>query len=278
MILIADSGSTKTSWALVDQGGMVFEYTTLGINPFFQTHEEIYEDVNKNLYPKIKQITVDEIYFYGAGCALPDKKEIVAGVLREFYPRATIYVESDLLGAARSLCKKTPGIACILGTGSNSCFYDGTSIIKNVSPLGYILGDEGSGAVLGKLFVADCLKNQMPARIVDRFYKRFELTPAIILERVYKKPFPNRFLASLSIFLSENLFEQEIQDLIYRGFMDFFKRNVKQYDYENYTVNIVGSIGYHFSDILKEVAEESGITIGTIEKSPMCGLIEYHTK
>ncbi|MGL5318340.1 MAG: ATPase, partial [Bacteroidales bacterium] len=170
MILIADSGSTKTSWALVDQGGMVFEYSTLGINPFFQTSEEIHEDINKNLYPKIKQITVDEIFFYGAGCALPEKKEIVASVLREFYPNAVVYVESDLLGAARSLCKNTPGIACILGTGSNSCFYNGESIVKNVSPLGYILGDEGSGAVLGKLFVADCLKNQMPARIVDRFY------------------------------------------------------------------------------------------------------------
>lgn len=278
MILIADSGSTKTSWALVDQGGMVFEYTTLGINPFFQTCEEIEEDLNKNLYPKIKQINVDEIFFYGAGCALPEKKEIVASVLRVFYPKATIHVESDLLGAARSLCKTTPGIACILGTGSNSCFYNGEAIIKNVSPLGYILGDEGSGAVLGKLFVADCLKNQMPARIVDRFYKRFELTPAIILDKVYKQPFPNRFLASLSIFLSENISEHEIQDLIYKGFVDFFNRNVKQYDYENYIANIVGSIGYHFSEILKEAAEETGVTIGTIEKSPMRGLIEYHTK
>lgn len=278
MILIADSGSTKTSWALVDQGGMVFEYTTLGINPFFQTCEEIQEDLNKNLYPKIKQINVDEIFFYGAGCATPEKKEIVASVLRMFYPKAITHVESDLLGAARSLCKTTPGIACILGTGSNSCFYNGETIIKNVSPLGYILGDEGSGAVLGKLFVADCLKNQMPARIVDRFYKRFELTPAIILDKVYKQPFPNRFLASLSIFLSENISEQEIQDLIYKGFVDFFNRNVKQYDYENYMVNIVGSIGYHFSEILKEAAEETGVTIGTIEKSPMRGLIEYHTK
>lgn len=278
MILIADSGSTKTSWALVDQGGMVFEYTTLGINPFFQTCEEIQEDLNKNLYPKIKQINVDEIFFYGAGCATPEKKEVVASVLRSFYPKAITHVESDLLGAARSLCKTTPGIACILGTGSNSCFYNGETIIKNVSPLGYILGDEGSGAVLGKLFVADCLKNQMPARIVDRFYKRFELTPAIILDKVYKQPFPNRFLASLSIFLSENISEHEIQDLIYKGFVDFFNRNVKQYDYENYMVNIVGSIGYHFSEILKDAAEETGVTIGTIEKSPMRGLIEYHTK
>ncbi|MGL5937371.1 MAG: ATPase [Phocaeicola sp.] len=278
MILIADSGSTKTSWALVDQGGMVFEYTTLGINPFFQTCEEIHEDLNENLFPKIKQINVDEIFFYGAGCATPEKKEVVATVLRAFHPQAIINVESDLLGVARSLCKATPGIACILGTGSNSCFYDGEMITQNISPLGYILGDEGSGAVLGKLFVADCLKNQMPARIVERFYKRFDLTPAIIMDKVYRQPFPNRFLATLSIFLSENISEPEIESLIYKGFIDFFNRNVKQYDYENYSVNVVGSVGYYFLEILKDAAEETGITIGTVERSPMAGLIEYHTK
>lgn len=277
MILIADSGSTKTSWSLVDREGMMFEYTTLGINPFFQSEEDIYEDLAANLFPKICMISIEEIFFYGAGCALPEKKEVVARALRRFYPKATIEIESDLLAVARAQCRQNVGIACILGTGSNSCFYNGEKIVKNVSPLGYILGDEGSGAVLGRLLVSDCLKNQLPQRLTDKFFKRFDITPAQILENVYKRPFPNRFLASFTIFLSENICEPEIAEIVNKGFRDFLTRNVMQYDYENYCVHVIGSIAYYFADNLNAVAGELGVTIGSIERSPMKGLVIYHS-
>ncbi|MGL5893378.1 MAG: ATPase [Bacteroidales bacterium] len=278
MILIADSGSTKTSWSLVDRDGMLFEYSTLGINPFFQTEEDICEDLEMNLYPKISMISIEDIFFYGAGCALPEKKELVANALRKFFPKANIEVESDLLAVARAQCRQNAGIACILGTGSNSCFYNGEKIVKNISPLGYILGDEGSGAVLGRLLVSDCMKNQLPQRLIDKFFNKFQITPAEILENVYKKPFPNRFLARFTIFLSENICEPEIAEIVYKGFKEFFTRNVMQYDYENYHVHVIGSIAYHFSHILKEVSDELGISIGSIERSPMKGLVYYHTK
>ena len=228
MILIADSGSTKTEWCLADQGRPVRTVVTAGINPFFQTREEIAGEIRDALLPALKGERIDAIYFYGAGCAFPEKNRIVEEAITPYIP-APIEVYSDLMAAARALCGSRPGIACILGTGSNSCLYDGTEITEHISPLGFILGDEGSGAVLGKLLVGDCLKRQLPAPLVRKFMDQYELTPALLLERVYKQPFPNRFLATLSRFLLENITEQPIYNLVYTSFRSFFLRNVALY-------------------------------------------------
>ena len=276
MILIADSGSTKTDWCLVDNGVLVKQIFTKGTNPFFQTEDEISAEVSENLLPYLDTAKVDAVWFYGAGCAFPEKNEIVRAAIARHLD-VPIEVGSDLLGAARGLCGRQPGIACILGTGSNSCFYDGKEIVSNVSPLGFILGDEGSGAVFGKMLVGDVLKNQLPAALKEEFLARYELTPAIILERVYKKPFPNRFLASLSPFLVEHLDVPEIHTLVLNGFKAFFDRNVKQYDYKQYPVHLIGSLAFYYRSVLQEAAEQTGVRLGTIKQSPMEGLISYHS-
>jgi N-acetylglucosamine kinase-like BadF-type ATPase len=277
MILIADSGSTKTEWVAVEGGKVVATTKTLGINPVFQTVEEIQKDVAENVAPAFAGLTITELFFYGAGC-LPEKIEGVRQALAHSFSAATISVQSDLVGAALAVCGSQPGIACILGTGSNTCFWDGEKIVKNVSPLGFILGDEGSGAVMGKTFVADVLKNQMPDRIAKKFMEQMNLTPAEVINRVYRQPFPNRFLATFTRFMNENKHEKEISDLITRNFILFFERNIKQYDYTSYPVNIIGSIGFHFREMLEAAAAPLGIKLGKVEQSPINGLIEYHSR
>ena len=277
MILIADSGSTKTEWVAVEGGKVVATTKTLGINPVFQTVEEIQKDVAENVAPAFAGLTISELFFYGAGC-LPEKIEGVRQALAHSFSAATISVQSDLVGAALAVCGSKPGIACILGTGSNTCFWDGEKIVKNVSPLGFILGDEGSGAVMGKTFVADVLKNQMPDRIAKKFMEQMNLTPADVINRVYRQPFPNRFLATFTRFMNENKHEKEISDLITRNFVLFFERNIKQYDYTSYPVNIIGSIGFHFREMLEAAAAPLGIRLGKVEQSPINGLIEYHSR
>ncbi|MFV0545512.1 MAG: ATPase [Bacteroides sp.] len=277
MILIADSGSTKTDWCIVEHGQLLRRVNTGGTNPFFQSEEEIKHEIETSLLPHLPSKRFEAVHFYGAGCAFPDKIESVRrAIAAHLEVEQEIEVSTDMLAAARGLCAHSPGIACIMGTGSNSCYYDGKEIVQNVSPLGFILGDEGSGAVLGKLFIGSLLKNQMPAGLKETFLEKYDLTPADIIDRVYRKPFPNRFLASLSPFLVEHLHIQEIHDMVYQSFIDFFKRNVMQYDYSTFDVHFVGSVAYYYQDILKEAAREIGIRIGQIEKSPMPGLIHYH--
>lgn len=276
VILIADSGSTKTHWCLVKGGSVVSEITTDGINPFYQTDMEIIALVESQLVPKLKCEDVEQIYFYGAGCSFPEKKILVSRALVRFFNNAMIEIQSDLLGAARSLFQHEKGIACILGTGSNSCYYDGKEIVENVSPLGFILGDEGSGAVLGKLFVADCLKNQLPAELKEKFLNQYELTPAEILDNVYKKPFPNRFLARFTPFLLENIEEPSIFNLVFDSFDAFFIRNVMQYPLEDMQVGFVGSIAHYFRDTLEIVASKRGIVVSDVVRSPMEGLVKFH--
>jgi N-acetylglucosamine kinase-like BadF-type ATPase len=278
MVLIADSGSTKTHWCIVDKGLILQQIITDGINPFHQTDMEIINLIDSQLLLKLEFGDIEYIYFYGAGCSFPDKKLLVSQALVRFFSNAIIEIQSDLLAAARSLFQNEKGIACILGTGSNSCYYNGKEIVENVSPLGYVLGDEGSGAVLGKLFIADCLKNQIPEELKEKFLKHYELTPSIILENVYKKPFPNRFLAGFSPFLSENIEEPSIFNIVYDSFDAFFVRNVLQYSLEDIKVGIVGSIAHYFRETLEIVASERGIIISEIVKSPMDGLVKYHTK
>ncbi len=278
MILIADSGSTKTDWCLVEHGQLVRQLITKGTNPFFQSEEEISQEIAASLLPQLDTHMLQAVYFYGAGCAFPDKIATVHRALsKHLSVQEKIEINTDMLAAARGLCGHQPGIACIMGTGSNSCFYDGKSITSNVSPLGFILGDEGSGAVLGKLLVGDLLKNQMTAELKEKFFQRFGLTPPEIIDRVYRKPFPNRFLASFSPFLAENMEEPSIHALVLQSFKAFLKRNVMQYDYLHYPVHFIGSIAYYYQQVLREAASETGVQIGYIQQSPMKGLIQFHT-
>ena len=276
MILIADSGSTKTQWCLIDEGQIVKEIFTDGINPFYQTDMEIIALLDDQLIPGLDNTDIDRIFFYGAGCSFPEKKILVSRGLVRFFGNSMIEIQSDLLGAARSLFQHEKGIACILGTGSNSCYYDGKEITQNVSPLGFILGDEGSGAVLGKKFLADCLKNQLPLELKEKFLSRYELTPEIILDRVYKKPFPNRFLAQFTPFMLENIEEPSIFNLVYDSFDAFFVRNVMQYPLDDIRVGCVGSIAHYFRDTLEIVASERRIEISEIVQKPMDGLVTFH--
>ena len=279
MILIADSGSTKTDWCVVENGQPIQQISTKGINPFFQSEEEISNEIATSLLPQLKTNALDAVYFYGAGCGFPDKIAMVhRAITKHLQIKREVEVNTDMLAVAHGLCQHEAGIACTMGTGSNSCYYDGKQIVSNVSPLGFILGDEGSGAVLGKLLVGDILKNQMTPELKEKFLKQFSLTPADIIDRVYRKPFPNRFLASLSPFLAQNIDEPCIHALVLGSFKSFLKRNVMQYEnFRNSKVHFIGSVAFYYKTILAEAAQEMNIQLGTIIKSPMEGLIKYHS-
>lgn len=277
MILLADGGSTKVDWCLVDNGKLVKQVFTKGANPFFRTCEDISEEIKVVLLPELNGYTVDSVHFFGAGCANPEKNEIIRKAIAANIELPDIEVGSDLLAAARGLCGKSSGIACIIGTGSNSCYFDGKDIVDNVSPLGYILGDEGSGAVIGRLFIGACLKNQLTKGLKEKFLEKYGLTPTIIIEKVYRQPLANKFLASFSPFLIEHIEDPTIQALVYNAFKDFFVKNVMQYDYKDKKVNFTGSVAYHYQDLLKKVAADLDISIGVIESSPMEGLIKYYS-
>ena len=280
MILIADSGSTKTDWCVVEKGKLIQQVSTKGTNPFFQSEEEISNEIATALLPQLTTHAFDAVYFYGAGCGFPDKIAMVHRAIIQHLQVSgdEVEVNTDMLAAARGLCGHEAGIACILGTGSNSCFYNGEEIISNISPLGFILGDEGSGAVLGKLLVGDVLKNQLPSTIKEAFLKQFDLTVPEIIDRVYRQPFPNRFLASLSPFLAQHLDEPAIRTLVLNSFIAFLRRNVMQYDYKQYPAHFIGSVAHCYKDILQEAAQQTGIQVGKILQSPMEGLIQYHQK
>ena len=279
MILIADSGSTKTDWCVVENGQPIQQISTKGINPFFQSEEEISNEIATSLLPQLKTNALDAVYFNGAGCGFPDKIAMVhRAITKHLQIKREVEVNTDMLAVAHGLCQHEAGIACIMGTGSNSCYYDGKQIVSNVSPLGFILGDEGSGAVLGKLLVGDILKNQMTPELKEKFLKQFGLTPADIIDHVYRKPFPNRFLASLSPFLAQNIDEPCIHALVLGSFKSFLKRNVMQYEnFRNSKVHFIGSVAFYYKTILAEAAQEMNIQLGTIIKSPMEGLIKYHS-
>lgn len=276
MLLIADSGSTKTDWCIVLNDTLIKRIETKGMNPFFQSEEEIRQALTVSLLPQLPEGTFNSVHFYGAGCTL-EKAPVLRRAIADSLPVVgNIKAHSDMLAAARGLCGHEAGIACILGTGSNSCFYDGKEIVSNISPLGFILGDEGSGAVLGKLLVGDVLKNQLPPAIKEAFLKEFDLTAPEIIDRVYRQPFPNRFLASLSPFIARHLEEPALRTLVFNSFTAFLRRNVMQYDYKHYPVHFIGSVAHCYKEILQEAAQETGVSIGKILQSPMEGLIEYH--
>ena len=276
MKLIAESGSTRTEWALVEDNHLVQRVFTEGLNPFFQTRREISRSVRLGLPESFFKKKLDQVYYYGAGCSSYEKKNILgASLVAQF--KTPIQVESDLLAAARGLFKCEAGIACILGTGSNSCFYDGKIIVKNVKAAGYILGDEGSGAVLGKLFLADLLKGLAPKELANEFHEKFRISVNDVMESVYNPPFPNRFLGTIAYFLGDYMDNEYVYNLLTNNLRSFFNRNVCQYDYINYPIRFVGSLAYAYPDILQEVAQEFGVEIDVIEETPMNGLIEFHS-
>lgn len=279
MILLADSGSTKTDWGLVENGKLVKRLRTSGMNPFQMSEEAITEEIKTHLVPKLPGTVLDEVHFYGAGCT-KEKQPIVERALRaNLTINGECEVASDMLGAARGICGHKPGIACILGTGSNSCSYDGKNLVKNVSPLGFILGDEGSGAVLGKLLVGDVLKNQMPEAITKRFFEKYKLTSAEIIDRVYRQPKPNTFLASFVPFLEENIDEPKIYNLVKESFRSFLRRNVMQYDgWQTLPIGFNGSIAKIYKKPLLEALEEEGMHLGRIIQAPMEAMVEYHVE
>lgn len=280
MILIADGGSTKTDWRIAKSGQEIKRIQTKGINPYFCSSEEIEKEITDYLLPEIKDCDISDIYFFGAGCNTLEKQNTIKDILsKTICSTRTILIESDLLGAAIGLCENKKGIVCILGTGSNSCLYNGKEIVKQVSPLGYILGDEGSGAVLGCLFINACLKNQLSENIKKQFLDEYKLTPAIILDKVYKEAAPNRFLASISPFILENILDEKVYNLVYDSFKDFFVKNVMQYnDWKTLPIHLTGSVAYRYKDILRLVGKDLGLHIATITQSPMEYLIKYFSK
>lgn len=272
--LIADSGSTKTSWCLMD-GGAKRYFTTQGINPFQQTEEQMTDVLRNEVMPLTQGI--DELFFYGAGCT-KEKSVIVRQVFQQLLGKeCSLSVESDLLGAARALCQREAGVVGILGTGSNSGLYDGVKIVRNVSPLGFILGDEGSGAYIGKRLVGNCLKHQFSDELCQLFLEETDSTPADIIQRVYREHFPNRYLASLSEFCARHLDQQEIHGLLVDCFREFFVRNVALYQQPKLPVHFVGSIAWHYREILEETARACGYQTGQILQAPIEGLAEYHS-
>ncbi|MCC8155659.1 MAG: ATPase [Tannerellaceae bacterium] len=277
MILIADGGSTKVDWRLLENGKQIAQLYSCGMNPYFRSREEIKEELIQLFCGLKPEQAPEAIFFYGAGCTHEEVNNSISRALSEIWPCQQIEIRSDLWAAARGLCGSEKGIACILGTGSNSCFYDGLEITDTVSPLGYILGDEGSGAVLGKLFIGACLKNGLTSGIKEEFLATYELTPAMILEKVYRQPLPNRFLASISPFILSHLQDASVRELVTCAFREFFRKNVFHYKYTEYPIHFTGSVAFYYQEIIREVALTLGVVLGSIEASPMDGLIRFHS-
>ena len=270
MILTADSGSTKTDWIVSDANSVQKEkITTQGINPFHMSADVIENILRNELATKTDTDNITEIHFYGAGCTAA-RIPVMKGILTSVFPNANVVeVASDLLGAAKALCGNQEGIACILGTGANSCLYDGEKIVSNVSPMGYILGDEGSGAVIGKTFIGELYKGGH-SDFIPVFENETGLTSADIIQKVYREPLANRFLASLTVFINAHIREQKwIDEMVTECFRLFFRRNIVHYERPDLKVNFVGSIAYHFREQLTEAADLEGFEIGKILKSPL---------
>ncbi|MBR3454332.1 MAG: ATPase [Bacteroidaceae bacterium] len=277
MRIIADSGSTKTAWALLD--GATIELTEgQGINPFHCDSQQICDILRSDLSPYVGERRVEEVWFYGAGCTV-EKSPVVADCLREVLDvDGDVHVGSDMLGAAKALCGDQPGVVCILGTGANSCYFDGHDIIDNVPPLGYILGDEGSGAYIGKRLVGDMFKRQFSTDLYDCFIKETGLTAASVVEKVYRQPMPNIFLASLTTFCSVHREHPQMKAFLVDCFSEFVRRNVVRYSSlrRGDAVNFVGSISFFFREEISEALHRHGYEMGKVLRSPIEGLVRYY--
>lgn len=296
MILIADSGGTKTDWTLLNTTGkaedaVVATFHTQGITPIHQSPDEIRQIIGQELVQQlssfsrarmIKDGVMEDsllssltVYFYGSGCTpvhAPHMRQLLAGVLS---PKK-VEVYSDLMGAARGLCGGSEGIACILGTGANSCLYDGRQIVSNTPALGFILGDEGSGAVLGRMFLNAIFKDPRLQDVRDDFLRQEKMTQADIIRRVYHQPMANRFLASTSLYIRAHVDNPRLNQLVTDNFRNFFSRNIAPYGRPELPVNIIGSMACHYGPQLAEAARAEGFTLGTVVKSPMEGLVAFH--
>ena len=275
MNIIAESSTTRTEWSLVEGDKIIEHAFTTGLNPFFQTRREISHSIRLELPEAFFRRRWNHVFFYGAGCANKEKNKIMESSLVAQF-KTPVTVESDLLGAARGLLVRRAGLACILGTGSNSCMYNGEEIVKNVAPLGYILGDEGSGAYIGKLLLADMLKGIAPADLTQEFYEKFMVTPNVLIDEVYTHPLPSRTLSRYSTFLAEHLDNAYAYQLVYSAFMRFFSRNIAAYPYREHPLCFVGSTAVLFKDILLRAAADFGVEISKIARYSMPGLVEYH--
>lgn len=281
MKLIVDSGSTKTDWCFADSSDVYVLVHTDGINPVVQSYDEILSVVQEQMLPRAKQqsldlASLDEVYFYGAGCT-PELKAVVENALRVVVgEKPSVYVDSDLLAAARALCGTDSGIACILGTGSNSCYYDGEEIKEHTPALGYILGDEGSGAVLGRNFINGILKGTLSQNLRDEFLEEYQTSQADIIDKVYHSATPNRFLASLSKFILSHIDDDCLETLVVRNFENFIISNIRSYSEAKPVINAVGSIAFLYRKQLKQAAMSQGYELGKILKSPLEGLLDYH--
>lgn len=274
--LIADSGATKAEWCLL-QNGKKKTIFTQGISPYFLSPANIQDLLAKELRPKIKS-EVDEVHFYGTGLFDPANARMMKKVLKKVFPEATVNADHDVTGAARSLCGREPGIACNLGTGIFSCFYNGKKIVKSRPGLGYTLGDEGSGAYLGKKVIQYYLYEIFDEDLRYRFSSKYNVERAEILENVYRKPLPNRYLASFALFLAENRGHYMVENIIEDGLNDFFFLHLCKYsEVWRYPVNFVGSVAFGFKDVLKQLCDSYEFELGKVMKNPMQGLVEYHS-
>ena len=276
VLLIADSGSTKTDWIITKPDGELFELQTDGINPARDTRDYIYNVIYHHLLSLIPQtIELQAVYFYGAGCIEPFS-QTVQNILKELFHQCPVEVKSDLLGAARALCGNEAGIACILGTGSNSCFYDGTDILMHTPPMGYILGDEGSGSFLGKTLLNGLFKGALPKALKEKFCDKYETSLSGVIERIYRQPAANTFLASLVPFIVEHRSSFAVHKMLVDAFRLFIERNIAVYGHRTMPINCVGGIAFQFEEELKEAAEIEGMQIGQILRRPIEAIVQYH--
>ncbi len=274
--LIADSGSTKTEWCILN-GNKKTIFTTQGLSPYFVNSIEMTAILKNEVQPLIKKIPVEEIFFYGTGCKDPANKKMIMETLKNVFPQTNIYVDHDLYGAAKALCANEKGIACILGTGSNSCYFNGKRIVRNRPGIGYILGDEGSGAYLGKKVIQHYFYETFDDDLRARFDAKFVTTDNEILFAVYKQPLPNRYLASFAIFLAENRGHYMIEKIIEDGLNDFFYTHITQYkESKKFPVHFTGSIAFGFKDVLAQLCDSYELKLGNVLKNPMDGLRKYH--
>jgi len=276
MILIADSGMTKTDWRLIDQENEITQCRTSGINPNYMLPEAIRAVFLKELKPQITGL-VSELHFYGAGCSSEHSQSVITNAFREVYPDCNVEVRHDLIAAARALCGHNEGIACILGTGANSCLYDGEEIIDNIASVGYIMGDEGSGTWLGGQLLAAFMRKELPNDLHERLIKRFNLSNEIIIENIYRKPTPAKYMSSFSKFIFQNIKHPYLYLLVHRGFTLFFEKNITRYErYQDKQVHFTGSVAFYYANILRKVAGEQDIALRNITENPIAGLTLYH--
>lgn len=275
--IIADSGSTKTDWVLLEDGHPAARIQTQGINPFHQTENVIATILRDELLPEVS-FSPSDVYFYGSGVRT-ELEPLMCRLLLAAFPAAQhVEAHGDLLGAAIAVCGREAGLPCILGTGANSCLYDGEHIVQNTPPLGYILGDEGSGAVLGIRFLNALLKGRLSASLREAFFAEQQMTESDVIARVYRQPLANRWLASLAPFIHDHLGDPGVRDIVVNNFCDFFSRNVVPYGRRDLPVGAVGSIAFFFQSELHEAAERQGFRLGTVLRSPIDGLVDFFSR